>query len=316
MKITEKGFIYEELKVAPSCHASTIVKLSDGTLLASWFAGAKEGADDVMIWTSYYKDNKWSTPLMVSPEEGIPHWNPVLMNVDDTTTCLFYKIGKKIAEWKTMYTLTKDGGKTWSTPAELVLGDTSGGRGPVKNKAIVASDGSILAPASTEIGPWRPFIDIYTKETGWFKSEIPVNVPDSDKVNLIQPTLWESTKGHIHALLRSNQGKIYRSDSTDFGRTWSNVYPTDMPNNNSGIDLTKLADGSIVLVCNPVGEDHGKRSPLSVYVSTDNGETFLKEFDIETEDAQFSYPAIINDGDRIYITYTWKRKKIGYCVVE
>lgn len=35
---------------------------------------------------------------------------------------------------------------------------------------------------------------------------------------IIQPTLWESEPGHVHMLLRSTAGRIFRSDSTDGGK--------------------------------------------------------------------------------------------------
>ena len=54
--------------------------------------------------------------------------------------------------------MTEDNGETWSEAKELVPGDR-GGRGPVKNKSIVLSNGDWLAPASHEEGQWRTFVD-------------------------------------------------------------------------------------------------------------------------------------------------------------
>ena len=59
--------------------------------------------------------------------------------------------------------LSTDGGKSWSQAAELVPGDVSGGRGPVKNKPLLLPTGRILAPASTEQGRWLCFADICKK---------------------------------------------------------------------------------------------------------------------------------------------------------
>ena len=36
----------------PSCHASTVVALKGGELMAAWFGGTAEGAPDVAIWGS------------------------------------------------------------------------------------------------------------------------------------------------------------------------------------------------------------------------------------------------------------------------
>lgn len=316
MKLIRQQFIFDDPTPTPECHASTIVRLDDGSLIAAWFAGTKEGAEDVMIWVSICRDGVWGEPRCVTDEQGIPHWNPVLFRTDEQTVTLFYKLGHKISDWKTMIIQSCDGGESWSSPGELIDGDESGGRGPVKNKAIRASNGRILAPGSTERGPWRPFVDVFEPRTGWIKKPINVVVGEGEKINLIQPTLWEAPEGHIHAIIRSNQGKIYRSDSEDFGDSWCDAYPTDMPNNNSGIDCVLLDDGRLVLACNPVGGNWGKRTPLSIFVSTDNGATFEKQLDLETGEGGFAYPAVIYHGDRIFITYTWNRKKIAFCEIE
>ncbi|SUH03937.1 putative cytoplasmic protein [Salmonella enterica subsp. enterica] len=34
------------------CHASTLVRLPCGTLVAAWFAGLREGSEDTAIWLS------------------------------------------------------------------------------------------------------------------------------------------------------------------------------------------------------------------------------------------------------------------------
>ncbi|MBR2338031.1 MAG: exo-alpha-sialidase [Clostridia bacterium] len=317
MKQITKEFIFGEPLPVPENHASTILVHEDGTKLAAWFGGTKEGRPDVVIWVSRCVNGVWTQPKTVTPEyeKGVQHWNPVLFSTGEKGVLLFYKMGYPISDWHTRFLASYDFGESWSEPTELVPGDTSGGRGPVKNKPIRLSNGRILAPASTEQGAWRCFIDRFDG-VQWGKSHIPVELPDADGVNVIQPTLWESRPGVVHALMRSNRGRLYRSDSTDGGETWSPIYPTEMPNNNSGIDCVRLEDGRVVLVCNPVGEDCGKRSPLSVFVSADNGKTFVKAADLETIDGEFSYPAIVAVGSRIHITYTHKRQKIVYCEFE
>ena len=64
---------------------------------------------------------------------------------EDGKIILFYKVGKLISEWVTWYMESEDEGHTFSEPQELVPGDI-GGRGPVKNKPIRLSDGTVLAP--------------------------------------------------------------------------------------------------------------------------------------------------------------------------
>lgn len=62
---------------------------------------------------------------------------------------MFFKREDKIFRWQTFVRRLNDGGITWSDETELVKGDT-GGRGQVKNKPILLSVRSLLAPASHE----------------------------------------------------------------------------------------------------------------------------------------------------------------------
>lgn len=312
------------------CHASTITRLPNGDLLSAWFAGSKEGADDVAIWCSRRNSGKWSTPFKLTDENGIPHWNPVLLTTSDGKILLFYKVGRKISEWYTKIKVSVDKGFTWSDSAELVPGDR-GGRGPVRNKVVVLSNGSWLAPASMENGIWSAFADISTDEgKSWFKSndiyvqgldypgievvesDIPVSRQSFFGRGVIQPTLWESEPGLVHMLLRSTEGRIYRSDSSDWGKSWSNAYPTELPNNNSGIDAVKIKDGPLVLAYNPVGINWGPRTPIALNSSMDNGKTWCGEYILDGGEGEYSYPAIIFSGKDIYVTYTRKRKTISF----
>jgi len=307
MKLINKQFVFVGTETVPACHASTVLKLKNGSLLFAWFAGTREGAIDVGIWHALLEDGRLRPAERVPDALDIPHRNPVLFQKKDGTVCLFYKVGPNCSDWWTMITTSKDG-KIWDTPRELIAGDRSGGRGPVKNKPIYTRNGTLLAPASTEKGPWRPFIDKFDGEN-WHK----IHIPSDDSINLIQPSLWESEDGHISALMRSNQGVIYRSDSEDGGDSWCHVYPTQIPNSNSGLDCVGLGNGRVVLVCNPVQKG---RTPLSVFLSRDNGATFTEELVLESEPGEFSYPAVISDGNQLYITYSWRRKNIAFCQIE
>lgn len=327
----KKELVFEENKYFLSCHASTITVLSNGNILAAWFAGSVEGADDVAIWGSCRNNGAWSTPKKLADDIGQPNWNPVLCTLDNATVMLFYKVGRNISEWYTKLIISEDNGNTWSEPIELVNGDKSGGRGPVRNKVIKLLNGNILAPTSTEKGIWKCMVDIYDhKSKTWAKStEIQIENLDYENIQsiksniavseqsfkgkgIIQPTLWESEPNVVHMMMRSTEGNIYRSDSYDGGRTWSDAYATTLPNNNSGIDVAKLQDGTLVLVYNPVGINWGVRTPIIASVSRDNGITWGEDFTLDEGEGEYSYPAIITNNNEIFITYTFDRKSIAF----
>jgi predicted neuraminidase len=301
------------------CHASTILRHSDGTLQCCFFAGSEEGKNDVAIWTSYCRQDNWSSPEILVKSDDTPHWNPVLFSPNPNLAYLYYKTGETIADWRTFFIKSKDNGITWSNPEELVPGDTSGGRGPVKNKPILLSDKIIASPSSTEQGQWRAFVDLSSDGGKTWRRSSFVPAP-SEEHKLIQPTLWQSSQSKLHMLLRSNKGKIYRSDSDDAGLSWSTAYPTSLPNNNSGIDLVKTSDGLLLVIYNPESKDWGTRRQLCLAFSSDNGKTWRnkKLLNSSAEDKcgeeknEYSYPAIIYSEGIIYLVYTYHRRNIKF----
>src|ERR1035441_920877 len=77
-------FIFEPGSTSfPECHASTIVALKGGDLMAAWFGGTKEGAPDVAIWGSRRIGGKWSAPVELEREKDVPSWNPALFHTHD-----------------------------------------------------------------------------------------------------------------------------------------------------------------------------------------------------------------------------------------
>ncbi len=315
----DKEFIFENNKYFASCHASTVLPLSEDTVISAWFGGSAEGKDDVRIYTSLRQNGCWQPPIAIVSDENLPHWNPVLLHRLDGSVRLFYKRGKPIASWVTMYSDSLDGGLTWSEGKILVPDDTRGGRGPVKNKCIRTREGLLLAPASTEQHrQWRCFID-RSEDDGDTWTAAPYIVRPKNRIlglaQMIQPTLWQDDDGIIHALMRSNQGVVYQSRSGDGGRTWEKAERTSLPNNNSGLDCVKSEDGRIWLAYNPVGKNWGERTPLHLAVSEDNGKSFRTAAVLEekTKDGEeFSYPAITCLNHTLHITYTYNRKQIVY----
>lgn len=320
IKSAKKEFIFTKNKKAPSCHASTILPLDNGTVLAAWFGGAREGDNSVEIWLSARDtDGIWSTPVAVSENDRIPHWNPVLYQQSNGDIILYYKYGEKISHWITKYIVSKDNGATWSSPAILVPGDTSGGRGPVKNKCLKLSNGRLLAPASTEQHKkWIPFIDISDDDgiTWRFNSYMERPKYRGAFAGLIQPSLWEDSDNNVHCFMRSDKGAIYRSDSFDNGETWCKPYRTRIPNNNSGIDCATDKNGNVWLIYNPVDVNWGVRHPLSLAYSRDNGKHFTEVLVPEPGNGEFSYPAIVYKDNTLHISYTYKRKQIVYWKIE
>lgn len=305
-------FIYTEASF-PSCHASTIVQMPDGGFMAAWFGGTREGHEDVGIWVSTQAPGgNWSAPLEVA--NGVQHadlrypcWNPVLVrNWDDSDSItLYYKCGPNPREWWGMKTVWKDGEWTHSCrlPEQI--------DGPVKNKPLRFSDGTLLCGSSTEYDGWRVHFELTTDDGQTWQRIGPIN--DGQEFNIIQPSILQHADGTLQILCRSREGSVMTSWSQDRGLTWTPVEKTTLPNPNAGTDALTLSDGRHVIVYNNTPRG---RTPLNVAVSRD-GKAWEMKAVLESNQGEYSYPAIIQAEDgMLHITYTWKRERIKHVVID
>src|SRR6478752_58942 len=107
-----------------SCHASTLVELGNHRIMASWFAGDHEGANDVAIWSSILENGKWSQPKSIA--NGIQNdkvrfacWNPVLFKNKKGKLFLYYKVGPNPREWWGEMKVSNNNGATWGNAIRL-----------------------------------------------------------------------------------------------------------------------------------------------------------------------------------------------------
>lgn len=294
----------------PSCHASTLAEVAPGRLAAAWFGGKAEGAKDVQVWLSRFDGARWSPPEVAGTMPGQPCWNPVLHLTRPGELTLWYKAGPSPETWTGYARRSADGGATWSPPEMLPAGFF----GPVRAKPLSLGGGHLLAGTSVESHRnWTAYVD-HSEDAGrtWRRSNA---IGGPAGFHQIQPTLFRAANGDVVALLRSrNPLKVCRAVSRDGGQTFGPAEPLAVANPSAGVDAVRVRDGSVWLIANPVAVG---RTPLSLLRSTDDGRTWAKVRDLETEPGEYSYPAMIETADgRLAITYTWKRTRIKYVTHE
>jgi predicted neuraminidase len=324
---TAQEFIFTSAPF-PSAHASTIVELPNGDLLAAWFGGTAEGAPDTAIWASRRtasQANQWSAPYVLVREPNIACWNPVLFHSSDGKLWLYYKFGPNARTWTGARLVSNDEAHTWSPPEHLPAGLL----GPIKDKPLVLLDGTIVSGTSVEsYSSWAVWIDRSTDNGKTWTKIGPITVPSqpapspqpsqpnqAEQVSgILQPTIVPLGKKHLRLYARSTSdiGRICAADSFDDGLTWTQAHPTDLPNPNSGIDAVALRDGRVVLIYNNSTQG---RTPLNLAVSAD-GEYFKIFATLEDQPGEYSYPAIIQGkAGELDMTYTWNRKRIRFATM-
>lgn len=301
-------------------HASTIVEVAPGKLLAACFGGTKEGNKDVCIWMAACTNGVWEKPRRIA--EGIindtlrhPCWNPVLFKEKSGLLYLFYKVGPATRLWWGEYMTSADDGKTWSAHKKL----PSPIFGPIKNKPVQLADGTILSPSSALSGQRR--IAIIEKSVDGGRSWTSIPVDTASQIEATQPSLLLYPNGRMQVLCRGMKDTLVQAWSYDMGNTWKALSHTSLLNPNSGTDALTLKNGSQLLVYNPTVKGtnwYNGREKLAVATSNDGihwKEVLVLEAGRETQD--YSYPAVIQAADgKVHITYSSNRRNIRHVVLE
>ena len=341
-RILKDEFLYETAPFA-SPHAATIVETRSGDLVSAYFGGTYERNPDCCIWVNIKKKGQkdWSAPILAADGmvdgEKTACWNPVLTEMPNGELWLFYKVGKSVADWTGWLAKSKNGGRTWSKGEKL----PDGFLGPIKNKPLLLNN-KLICGSSTANNGWRFHVEIYDLKTKKWQYVGPVEstrayrtdmLPTSEEsdipvegtkrpIDCIQPSFLQLIDGRLQVLMRTRNGKIATSYSSDEGQTWEPVTLTDVPNNQSGTDAVTLRDGRHVLIYNNFetlpGTKKGPRTPLSLAVSEDDGKTWRHVLTLEDSPVgQYSYPSIIEGRDgTLHMVYTWRRKRVAYKQVK
>ena len=132
---------------------------------------------------------------------------------------------------------------------------------------------------------------------------------------IFEPTIAALSDTRLAMLIRGDMGnRLWRSDSEDGGRTWSELRITDIPNPGSQPRIVNLPDGRIVLFHNPNEKDydgtspeasHGYRTPLEMWVSDDGLQSWCAKTTLEAAPTVAMYPDAFYepDNDQIYLVW-------------
>lgn len=272
-------------------HSTFLLALPSGELLMAWFSGQMEAEDPMHIAMSRLPPNatQWEPTVIVAytVEAKYSNQNPLLFH--DPQTGLLHLmhphqyIGEGQANSTVVLLTSEDDGRTWSKPVPVFTGKGAFVRGAT----IPGKDGSILLPmyytphgydpgtsydyAAVQRSP----VTRKGKDLQWTETVI------RNTSGMAQPSMVRVPSGNLHVFFRDRFAENVRTAmSEDDGLTWTIPKKTALPNNNAGIWATSLKSGAIALVFNNA---HQGRTPLTIALSYDEGETWPFMRDLENE---------------------------------
>ena len=240
--------------VRPQNHASNLLALPDGELLCVWFAGTQEGVADISIFLSRLPvgSTRWSDPVQLSSDPDRSEQNPILFLVDGVLWLIWTAQASGNQDTAVVrYRQSRDHGRNWGEIGTLF--DQPGTF--VRQPPHVTASGKWLLGAyycRTRPGEkWTGNHDIsvvkISEDQG--RSWREVALPHS--TGCVHMSIVPAGEGRLLGLFRSRWADaIYASVSEDEGESWSAPQPTGLANNNSSIQATALADGTLALVFN------------------------------------------------------------------
>lgn len=315
-------------------HAANIMPLGNGDLGCVWFGGTQEGMADISIYFSRLprSSDRWTAAVKLSEDAARSEQNPILFPTPEGPLWLIFT-AQKSGNQDTAFVrrrVSQDDGATWG-PIETLFAPEEGRGLFVRQPPAVLADGDWLLPVFHCQGvPGRKWVGDLDTSAVKLSSDRgatwrEVAVPDS--LGCVHMNVVALSDGTLLAHYRSRWAdSIYESRSTDGGASWSAPVPTALPNNNSSIQATALADGRLALVFNDVNAEGATERRASLYdeIEDEDGAGVPEGAAPAAPGARSAYwgvprapmtLALSSDGGR-----TWTKRNLevgdGYCMTN
>lgn len=351
-----KGWEHNGVTYRLACGAC-IAEMPNGDLLCWWLSGSdNEPSTDnnVLAARSTDKGKTWSEPYILVPAEEAAGALTFMHVTPDGKVIAFgahWPSELEYTVWHYFRMESTDNGLTWGAQEPIRFRDAEN---IMAGRPIRLQNGEYLLPTSFFEKRPQPLVGSI-EALAHVKTEtealaIPASGIKPDKfathlhgcsaltasdpelrnlvehggirnrpLGLLESTAVQLKDGHIAMLMRAEYGGfLWRTESADQGRTWSEAWQTDIPNPTSLPALIRLADGRIALIHNATGGVVGQRAardPLSIWLSNDEMASWYTKADVITR-GQLAYPCPILLDGRLVFSYDRNRREARFVTVE
>lgn len=278
--------------------------------------GPYEPHTDNRVYVFHSRDDgeTWGERELLFPEDGSAVYCTEVMVYKDVITAFLTIHNGGFLDWKCIMMQSTDNGYTWKnagTPPHFP-------EYTFIRSMIETSNKNILIPYQTYPVTRAEHDRVLREENGRISNN--TQVPYCESGVLIstdcgityercvacrmdmsdgwiwsEPTIVQLSDGIISMITRKcRSGYLWRCDSNDGGKTWSELYNTNIPNPSNKPRLIKTDDKRIALIHTPnnaeMGDGRwGERYPLQVWISDDDMKTWGYKKTVTDFPGQYSY---------------------------
>lgn len=306
--VAEPYRTYLDEKGPGSCGAVLIGQQDGGIMcgIKGWYRRSNDGG---RTWTKLYKYTKGAGTNLLRLKDGR------LLNIGGEEVDNIYTNRLKASNFYAYF--SSDEGKTWDVRNRVPLSTDNRRLYLMNDRVMRLKSGRILV--SFSLHPNELLKDLKNFEgVGWVNAfysddegrtwhegtRRPTTVADQ----MCEPNVFEKADGTLVMLARTGKGYLYRCDSTDGGESWSVERPTTLRSPVAPFYLKKDPYTGWVFVAwdnsFPAPVHQCPRSPLSLAVSRDDGDTWEFVCDIENDPmSSYGYPTMHFTESSILVTY-------------
>jgi sialidase-1 len=308
-----------ELVVCPATNGNPrnseadIIGLKDGKLLLAYtdfYHGAGHDMSPARISGKISADlgKRWSTPFTVQENSGTENvMEADLLRLKSGEILFFFCMKNSETDCRPHMKKSSDECRTWNEP--VAIDKYFGGYVTLNNdRAVQLSTGRIILPAAITPNvyayPQLEALCFFSDDDGrtWFRSKNILSLPSSWQ-GADEPGVVELKDSTLMMWFRTTLGHVYKSFSENGGETWSQPESMKVVSPCSPQNIKRIpSTGDLLLVWNSkIGP---RRTPLTVAVSKDEGETWANRKNIEDDKKYgYAYPSLTFVKDLVFLTY-------------
>ncbi len=292
----------------------TLERAPNGRLWAAWYGGGvtEDRHNYIMLVTSGDDGRTWShLKMVVDPDrEGPVRAFDSCLWLDPTGRLwLFW--AQRNGDWKSrtgalpyLFAVTTDDPNSatphWSKARRI-------SKGIMMCKPTVTRDGNWLLPTAIWFRKESCRVLASTDQGKTWSLLGAATIQDPKERNCDEPMIIELRDGSLQMWVRTRYG-IGQSRSTDGGRTWTDVVPSQIAHPVARFFVRRLASNDLLLVKHGPIDKRTGRSHLTAFISTDDGKTWKGGLLLDARSG-VSYPDGFQKKDGlIYVIYDFDRQ--------